>query len=70
LVSSPPDVVIACAVRGRRDPDAVAVIRFGVRVEDAFRAEVMKAIGNLQHRPKLVQMRCDFDRFVLTEDVI
>src|SRR5438270_715797 len=43
------------------DASALAVIRFGARVEDEFRGRVMEAIAHLQQRPTLIQMRCDFD---------
>lgn len=51
-------------------PSAIAEIRFGARIKDDFREELMKAISHLPRRPKLIQMRCDFERFVLTEEII
>ena len=51
-------------------PSAITEIRFGVRIKDDFRHELMKAISHLPRRPKLIQMRCDFERFVLTEEII
>ena len=48
-------------------PEAITEIRFGARVKPDFRAEIMAAISKLPMRPKLIQMGCDFDRFVLTE---
>ena len=51
-------------------PSAIKEIRFGVRIKTDFREKVMEAISHLSHRPKLIQMGCDFDRFVLTEKVI
>jgi DUF2971 family protein len=52
------------------DPSAIAEIRFGARIKDDFRHELMKAISHLPRRPKLIQMRCDLARFVLTEEII
>jgi hypothetical protein len=49
---------------------AICEIRFGVRIKSEFRKKVMEAISHLPNRPKLIQMGCDFDRFVLTETVI
>jgi hypothetical protein len=49
---------------------AIKAIRFGVRIQNDFREKVMEAISHLPHRPKLIQMGCDFDRFILTESVI
>jgi DUF2971 family protein len=51
-------------------PGAIAEIRFGARIKDDFRDELMKAISHLPRRPKLIQMECDFERFVLTEKII
>jgi hypothetical protein len=30
----------------------------------------MEAISHLPRPPKLIQIKCDFDRFVLTEEII
>jgi hypothetical protein len=52
--------------------EAIREIRFGARLDanPEFKEELIKAISKLPHRPKLIQMGCDFDRFVLTETVI
>ena len=52
------------------DPSAIVEIRFGARVKDDFRHKLMEAISHLPRPPKLIQMKCDFDRFVLTEEII
>ena len=49
---------------------AIKEIRFGARVKMEFKEKVMEAISCLPHRPTLIQMGCDFDRFILTESVI
>jgi hypothetical protein len=49
---------------------AITEIRFGARIKDEFRKKVMDAISHLPHRPKLIQMDCDFDRFILTETIV
>jgi hypothetical protein len=46
---------------------ALAEIRLGARITPVFKAEVMETIDKLSHRPQIIQMGCDFDRFVLTE---
>src|SRR5271154_229562 len=43
---------------------AIKEIRFGVRIKAEFKEKVMEAVSFLPHRPKLIQMGCDFDRFV------
>lgn len=52
------------------NPSSIAEIRFGVRLQDAFRTKLMDVISRLPNRPKLIQMGCDLDRFVLTEKII
>jgi Protein of unknown function (DUF2971) len=49
---------------------AISEIRFGARVTHEFKQQVLEAISYLPNRPKLIQMGCDFDRFILTETVI
>jgi len=49
---------------------AICEIRFGARATREFKQQVLEAISHLPHRPKLIQMGCDFDRFILTESVI
>ena len=51
-------------------PSAIAEIRFGTRIKDEFRRNLMEAISHLPQCPKLIQMSCDFDRLVLTEKII
>ena len=52
------------------EASAIKEIRLGARIEPEFREKVLRAISVLPVRPKLIQMGCDFDRFVLTETVI
>jgi hypothetical protein len=55
------------------EESAIKDIRLGARIKDDFREEVIKTISHLSHlshRPKLFQMDCDFDRFILTETQI
>jgi hypothetical protein len=49
---------------------AIKEIRFGARIKTEFKEKLMEAISHLPHRPTLIQMGCDFDRFILTESVI
>jgi hypothetical protein len=49
---------------------AIKEIRFGARIKMEFKEELMEAISHLPHRPTLIQMGCDCDRFILTESVI
>jgi hypothetical protein len=49
---------------------AIKEIRFGARIKMEFKEKVMEAISHLPHCPTLIQMGCDFDRFVLTETVV
>jgi hypothetical protein len=51
-------------------PSAIKEIRFGVRIKTEFKEKVMDAVSHLPHRPTLIQMGCDFDRFILTESAI
>lgn len=49
---------------------ALKEIRLGARIKTEFKEKVMEVIFHLPHRPTLVQMGCDFDRFILTESVV
>jgi hypothetical protein len=49
---------------------AIKEIRLGARIKPAFKEKVLGAVSALSIRPKLIQMGCDLDRFVLTETVI
>ena len=53
-------------------PSAIKEIRFGARmnINLGFKEKLLEVISNLPHRPKLIQMGCDFDRFILTETAI
>ena len=51
-------------------PSAIIEIRLGAHLKDSFRSKLMEAISHLPRRPKLIQMGCDLDRFVLTEEII
>jgi hypothetical protein len=35
-----------------------------------FKAKILEAVTRLPHRPKLIQMGCDFDKFILTESIV
>jgi hypothetical protein len=52
------------------DASAIKEIRLGARIKVEFKEKVMEAISHLPHRPTLIQMGCDFNRFILTESVI
>jgi hypothetical protein len=52
------------------EASAIKEVRFGARIEPGFRGKVLRAISVLPIRPKLIQMGCDFERFVLTETFI
>jgi hypothetical protein len=52
------------------EPVAIKEIRLGARIKAEFKEKVMEVISHLPHRPTLIQMGCDFDRFILTETVI
>lgn len=49
------------------DPAALVEVRLGARMDDAFRSKLMEAIDQLEHPPKVIQMRCDYDKCVLVE---
>jgi hypothetical protein len=53
-------------------PSAIKEIRLGARINTnpGFKEKLLEEISHLPHRPKLIQMGCDFDRFILTETVI
>jgi hypothetical protein len=50
--------------------EAITEIRFGARIQPEFRTKVIEAISRFPRRPRLIQMGCDFERFVLTEQII
>ena len=52
------------------DASAIKEIRLGARIKAEFKEKVMDAVSHLPHRPTLIQMGCDFDRFILTESAI
>jgi hypothetical protein len=52
------------------EASAIKEIRLGARIKTEFKEKVMEAISCLPHRPILIQMGCDFDRFILTETII
>jgi hypothetical protein len=52
------------------EASAIKEIRFGARIKTEFKEKVMDAVSHLPHRPTLIQMGCDFDRFILTESAI
>ena len=49
---------------------AIKEIRFGARIIPEFKQRVLEAVSRLPHRPTLIQMGCDFDRFILNESII
>ena len=53
-------------------PSAIKEIRLGARINanPKFKERLLEAISQLPHRPKLIQMGCDFGQFILTETVI
>jgi len=53
-------------------PSVIKEIRFGARINanPEFKEKLLEAISQLPHRPKLIQMGCDFDKFILTETII
>jgi hypothetical protein len=52
------------------DASGIVEIRFGARMENGFRKKLLDVISGLPNRPRLIQMGCDVQRFVLTEEVI
>lgn len=48
-------------------PECITEVRLGARIEPDFKRQVVAAISNLPHRPKVIQMGCDLDQCVLTE---
>jgi hypothetical protein len=52
------------------DASGIVEIRFGARMENGFRNKLRDVISGLRNRPRLIQMGCDVQRFVLTEEVI
>jgi hypothetical protein len=52
------------------EASAIKEIRFGARIKTEFKEKVMDAVSHLPQRPTLIQMGCDFDRFILTESAI
>jgi len=51
-------------------PQTIASIRFGAAISTEFRNKVVNALKNIPHRPRLIQMHCDYDRFILTEQSV
>lgn len=49
------------------EPRSIQEIRLGVNIKPAFRQLVLEAVRGLPHRPKVIQMGCDTNRFKLTE---
>jgi hypothetical protein len=52
------------------DASAIREIRLGVRIKTEFKERVLEVVSHLPQRPTLIQMDCDFERFILTETVI
>lgn len=51
-------------------PQSIVEIRLGVNIRDDFKKNVLEAINALPHRPKVMQISCDFEKFVLVETEI
>lgn len=53
-------------------PSAIQEIRLGacINANQKFKKRMLEAISRLPHRPRIIQMGCDFDRFILTERII
>src|SRR5205823_12522599 len=51
-------------------PSAILDVRFGVRTSQEFKRKVMHATSDLPQQPKFIQMRCDYERFVLIEEEV
>lgn len=45
-------------------------IRLGAKIEPIFREQLMQAVSQLPKKPKLIQMKCDYNRFLLIEELI
>jgi hypothetical protein len=52
------------------DASAIKEVRLGARIKAEFKEKVIEAVSHLSHRPTVIQMGCDFDRFILTETVV
>lgn len=52
------------------DASAIKEIRLGARIKPEFKQRVLETICSLPNRPTLIEMGCDFDRFILTESVL
>jgi hypothetical protein len=48
-------------------PEAICEIRLGARIKADFRKSVLHSVSLLKQRPKIIQIGCDQDKFVLTE---
>ena len=46
---------------------AIAEIRLGARIDPDFKAKLLDDVSRLEQRPRLIQVGCDFERFVLTK---
>lgn len=51
-------------------PEAIAEIRLGVRIDADFKAEVIKTAQRLPIKPRIYQMNCDCSTFRLTESLV
>ena len=52
------------------DASAIKEIRLGARIKMEFKERVLEVVSHLPQRPTLIQMGCDFERFILTESVV
>jgi hypothetical protein len=50
--------------------EAIEEIRLGAQIKDDFRQKVINAVKQMPHKPKLIQVCCDPNHFVLTETIL
>jgi hypothetical protein len=51
------------------DPRSIVEVRLGVKIKDDFKDKVLQAISTLPLRPKVIQMSCDYENFLLLENI-
>lgn len=52
------------------EPSAIEEIRLGARICPAFKEQVVKLCREMPHRPRIIQMDCDYNSFRLTESIL
>ncbi len=50
--------------------NCIKEIRLGVKIDHAFKSKVIKAVKKFNAAPKIIQMGCDYERFIMTETEI